>query len=174
MLLEAESDHLGFETLQVPKDTGFPLHLLHASLLRQAFPSSSGDLVKPFDPLPPFVSLVPLSDSESRSEAIQSTIGLLQPFLQARNVSTYDLYDDGDLPLSMQAEVQKALGTRPDVPYTTGKVVLGKRKREAAPPTSATNIVSGGGLNLAPGSTLSEGLSKPIQPLEKVKKVKAV
>lgn len=175
MLLEAENDHLGLEELHVPNDTGFPLHLLYASWLRQAFPSSSSDLPKPFDPPPPFVSLVPLSESESRPEAIDSTIGILRPFLRARSLSTYDLYDDESLPLSTQGEVQKALATRPDVPYTTGKVVIGKRKREVAPATAPTTVTTAGGLNLSTGSALSGApQNRPIQPMEKAKKIKAV
>lgn len=173
MLLEAENDHLGLQELRVPADTGFPLHLLYASLLRQSFPSSCGDLSRPFEPPPPFVSLVPLSDVQTREEAVESTIGLLQPFLQARSLSAYDLYDDDDLPLAVQADVQKALVTRPDVPYTTGRVVLGKRKREIAPPAPAPASI---GLNLATGSAFPSGAQgRPVQTgADKPKKVKAV
>jgi len=174
MLLEAESDHLGLEEMQIPTETGFPLHLIYASFLRQAFPSSCGDLSSPFDPPPRFMSLVPLSETQTRSEAIQSSIGLLQPFLQARSSSTYDLYDDVDLPLVTQTDVQKALATRPDVPYTTGRVILGKRKREVAPAVTVPALPNSG-LNLAAGSALSGGVqSRPMQAAEKPKKPKEV
>lgn len=169
MLLESDNDHLKLEELQIPSDTGFPLHLLYASMLRQTFPSSCVDLSTPFDPPPPFISLVPLSESQTRPQAIQSTIGILQPFLQARTQSAYDLYDDDDLPLSTQTEVQKALATRPEVPHTTGRVVLGKRKREVAPAAAAPAVL---GLNISTGSAVPQ--SRPIQGTDKAKKAKAL
>lgn len=172
ILLEADRDHLSLEELEIPQETGFPLHLLYQSLLRQFFPSCCTDLSRPFDPPPPYVSLVPLSEAQTRSDAVEASIGLLQPFLQARSVSAYDLYDDDDLPLSVGADVRKSLATRPDVPYTTGRVVLGKRKREVAAP--AQPAPSGVGLNLsvAAGPPTVNGI-RPSQAIDKPKKLKS-
>lgn len=172
MLLEAECDHLGLEEVAKLSESGFPLHLTHASLLRQIFPESSGDLPKPFDPPPPYVSLVPVANNQTRSNAIKASIGLLQPFLQARSESAYDLYDDDHLPLPVDSEVRKSLATRPDVPYTTGRVVLSKRKRDAAVP--APSLPASTGLNLTTGQPMpTGGVSRPLQVAEKAKKIRA-
>lgn len=171
VLLEADNDHLGLEELQIPQDSAFPLYLLYQGLLRQLFPSSSTDLPRPFEPPLPYVSLVPLPETQTRSDAIEASIGLLQPFLKARSESAYDLYDDEDLPLTAEAEARKSLATRPDVPYNTGRVVLGKRKREVAPSTQAASV----GLNLSTGAGLPVGAAgnRLPQAVDKPKKVKS-
>jgi hypothetical protein len=147
MLLEANADSFGLAELDIAKDSGFPLHLLHSSLLRQMFPSTSGDLLYPFNPPPAYVSLAPLVPTQPGKGATKSMIGLLQPFLEARASSPYDLYDDDDLSPALSEEVRKSLATRPDVPFMTGRVTLGKRKREV--PALAVGVGPINGLNIS-------------------------
>lgn len=172
-LLESEDDHLALEHMNIPSDTKFPMHLLHASYLRQTFPSQSSELKRPFDAPPPFVPIQPLTSQHSGSKAVKSGIGLLQPFMQARMESPFALYDDSDLPAAVSAEVKKALATRPEVPVSTGRIVLGKRKRDtgvtatAPPPVAVASVVNSttapalGGPAKTIGDKLKKGAKAP-------------
>ena len=164
ILSAIDLDLLHFAEAGLASEVNFDLGELYDSLLRILHPNSrsvtplphpravdnyaelataSSSSIPPFDP-PPLQ--VPLS-----ADGIRHQIGLLQPFLQARRNTAYELWDDDAAPSGQaENEVHRMLYMRPEVSATTGRVLVGKRKREmlAAAPSLAQN----GSAQLAPQS----------------------
>lgn len=79
----------------------------------------------PFTAPAPFI---PLS-----AGAISTLPALLRPYLDARLASSYGLWDDDALPSGMaEDEARRVLAGRPEVSATTGRILLGKRKRDTS------------------------------------------
>ena len=184
--MEAEYDHFALHALGIDRESpNFDLRFLHSSLFRPLYPSSPSTDPPPFSPPPAHVPLAPpqsvaastSSPSPAADESsIASQIGLLQPFLAARRETDYGLFDDDALPESGGVDVakraRKVVQSRPDVPVATGKITLGKRKRDptvvaasamqaGGTTTSSTTAAAGAGAMAKQGSQLgTTGSSK--------------
>lgn len=172
--LEVEYDHCAFRALGIDRESpNFDLRFLHSSLLRFLYPSSSSNEPPPFLPPPAHIPLAPSHPAgASRSSpspppddtSLTSQIGLLQPYLAARRDSEYGLFDDDALPESGEVDVakraRKVVQSRPDIPVATGKVTLGKRKRDPIP--TATSAVPAGGTtsSIAPAGAMAKQSSQ--------------
>ena len=85
---------------------------------------------------------------------------MLQPYLSARSSTPYGLWDDDSLPSGPAADdAQRILAGRPDVSNLTGRILLGKRKRDMS---SALAQAGGAGMTAAgAGSMMGLGVSLP-------------
>lgn len=150
VLLDTEHDHLALLSLGIDKDSyHFEAAFLYAQAFRQIFPASSLTDQPPFMPPP---AHIPLHANDQSS--ISAQIGLLRPFLEARKETEHALYDDDDLPeteTTVAQQARRTIAAKPDVPPATGRVMLGKRKKEAAvtaAAASAAPVVNPAGLGI--------------------------
>ena len=149
-LFDVEYDHLALLALGIDRDSyHFEASFLYAQAFHQLFPSSQHAGPVPFLPPPRHIPL-PASDSS----ALSSQIGLLRPFLEARKATEHSLFDDDDLPetgTSVAQQARRTIAAKPDVPAATGRVMLGKRKKEAAVTAAAISgapVVNPAGLGI--------------------------
>lgn len=156
--MEAEYDHYALHALGIDRESpNFDLRFLHSSLLRSLYPSSPNTDPPPFSSPPAHVPLAPpqsvaastsFPSPAADESSIASQIGLLQPYLVARRGTDYGLFDDDALPESGGVDVakraRKVVQSRPDVPVATGKVTLGKRKRDPTVVNAPATMQAGG------------------------------
>lgn len=150
ILYEIDHDHLGLLSLGIDKESmHFEPEFLHLQVFRQLFPTSTLANDPPYSSPPTHIPL-----RKGDRTAISSQIGLLRPFLEAREATDHALYDDDDLPeteTTVAQQARRTIAAKPDVPFATGRVVLGKRKKEAAVTAAAITaapVINPVGLNL--------------------------
>lgn len=112
------------------------------------------DEPRPFRAASPYIDM---------NEGALSTLpGLLRPYLEARSATMYGLWDDDRLPTEGGAadDARRVLLGRPEVSSVSGRIMLGKRKRDLG----ASNVELGLGLGVRasgiPGTTSTATAAK--------------